>query len=157
VKIILFGTGYGGSCLPKDVRALGRTAQEGGFEMGILGAVEAANERQKGKIFSNINQHFNGNISGMTFALWGLAFKPLTDGLWEAPSRVLLEALWEAGARSSLTAATSMALPGWPVLASITTGSGAACRSGTRQPNIVDNLDIFSGFMLVSATYGRNC
>jgi len=93
------GCGYGGSCLPKDVRALSRTAQEGGFEMGILSAVEAANERQKGKIFSNINQHFNGNISGMTFALWGLAFKPRTDDMREAPSRVLLEALWEAGAR----------------------------------------------------------
>lgn len=93
------GCGYGGSCLPKDVRALGRTAQEYGFEMGILGAVENANERQKGKIFSYINQHFKGDISGMTFALWGLAFKPRTDDMREAPSRVLLEALWEAGAR----------------------------------------------------------
>jgi len=93
------GCGYGGSCLPKDVRALGRTAQDHGFEMGILGAVENANDRQKGKIFSYINQHFSGNISGMTFALWGLAFKPRTDDMREAPSRVLLEALWEAGAR----------------------------------------------------------
>lgn len=93
------GCGYGGSCLPKDVRALGRTALEYGFELGILNAVENANERQKGKLFNYINQHFKGDISGMTFALWGLAFKPRTDDMREAPSRVLLEALWEAGAR----------------------------------------------------------
>lgn len=96
---IYAGCGYGGSCLPKDVRALRRTAQELGCPMDVLSAVEDTNERQKKKLFKLINQYFEEGISGKVFALWGLAFKPKTDDMREAPSRVLMEALWDAGAR----------------------------------------------------------
>ncbi|MEQ8314097.1 MAG: UDP-glucose/GDP-mannose dehydrogenase family protein [Gammaproteobacteria bacterium] len=97
-QFIYPGCGYGGSCFPKDVRALGKTALEHGLDLGILAAVEQANIRQKEKLFSFINQYFKGDISGKTFALWGLAFKPRTDDMREAPSRSLMEALWDAGA-----------------------------------------------------------
>ena len=97
-QFIYPGCGYGGSCFPKDVRALGKTAVEHGLDLGILAAVEQANIRQKEKLFSFINQYFKGDISGKTFALWGLAFKPRTDDMREAPSRSLMEALWDAGA-----------------------------------------------------------
>lgn len=80
------------------MQALGRTAQEHGYEMGILGAVERANTFQKTRLFTLINQHFKNSIKGKTFALWGLSFKPKTDDMREAPSRVLMEALWAAGA-----------------------------------------------------------
>jgi UDPglucose 6-dehydrogenase len=92
------GCGYGGSCFPKDVRALNKTAQENGIEFGLLEAVENTNRRQKNKIFTYINQYFNGFLSDKTFALWGLSFKPNTDDMREAPSRTLMEALWSAGA-----------------------------------------------------------
>ncbi len=93
------GCGYGGSCFPKDVKALERTAREVGYEAQLLGAVEAVNERQKRRLFEKIFDHFNGDLEGRTIALWGLAFKPNTDDMREAPSRVLMEALWQAGAR----------------------------------------------------------
>jgi UDPglucose 6-dehydrogenase len=96
---IYAGCGYGGSCLPKDVRALQRSARDHGCSMQILNAVQATNERQKHKLFNLINQHFGGHIKGLTLALWGLAFKPKTDDMREAPSRPLMEALWQAGAR----------------------------------------------------------
>jgi UDPglucose 6-dehydrogenase len=92
------GCGYGGSCFPKDVQALIRTAEQIGYQPQVLQAVEAANEAQKTVLFSRVQQHFAGNISGKTFALWGLSFKPNTDDMREAPSRVLMEALWAAGA-----------------------------------------------------------
>jgi UDPglucose 6-dehydrogenase len=92
------GVGYGGSCFPKDVKALKRSAQELGYRESILTAVEAVNDRQKTILFSKIKAHF-GNLSGKTIALWGLAFKPNTDDMREAPSRVLMEALWQEGAR----------------------------------------------------------
>jgi len=98
-QFIYPGAGYGGSCFPKDVRALGKTAQATGYQMRILEAVEAANEIQKGKLYTLINEHFEGSLSGLTFAIWGLAFKPRTDDMREAPSRTLIEALWNAGAR----------------------------------------------------------
>lgn len=98
-QFIYPGCGYGGSCFPKDVRALYHTGREHDYELGILSAVERANERQKEKLFSLLCQYFNNEISGMTFALWGLAFKPRTDDMREAPSRTLMEALWAAGAR----------------------------------------------------------
>lgn len=98
-QFIYPGCGYGGSCFPKDVRALERTGLEHGYEMGILNAVERANALQKTRLFSLINQYFNGDIAGKTLALWGLSFKPKTDDMREAPSRVLMEALWAAGAR----------------------------------------------------------
>jgi UDPglucose 6-dehydrogenase len=93
------GCGYGGSCFPKDVSALERTAHEVGYQAQLLSAVEAVNHRQKQVLFRKINSHFKGGLAGKTFALWGLAFKPNTDDMREAPSRVLMEALWEAGAR----------------------------------------------------------
>ena len=92
------GLGYGGSCFPKDVKALRRSAKEVGYEESILSAVEAVNEQQKGRLFKKILAHF-GDVKGKTFALWGLAFKPNTDDMREAASRVLMESLWQAGAR----------------------------------------------------------
>ena len=93
------GAGYGGSCFPKDVSALIHTAREVGHPAHILQAVQAVNQHQKSRLFERIQQHFGHDLSGLTFALWGLAFKPGTDDMREAPSRVLMEALWRAGAR----------------------------------------------------------
>jgi UDPglucose 6-dehydrogenase len=92
------GVGYGGSCFPKDVKALKHSADEVGYDAKILAAVEAVNERQKTILFDKIKAHF-GELRGRTIALWGLAFKPNTDDMREAPSRVLMEALWQAGAK----------------------------------------------------------
>jgi UDPglucose 6-dehydrogenase len=92
------GAGFGGSCFPKDVRALRHSAREVGGDADILAAVEAVNQRQKQVLFGKIRGHF-GELRGRTIALWGLAFKPNTDDVREASSRVLMEALWAAGAR----------------------------------------------------------
>jgi len=91
------GAGYGGSCFPKDVQALARSAAEVGYDAAVLNAVEAVNERQKRVLFAKIQQHF-GELRGKTLAVWGLAFKPNTDDMRAASSRVLIEALWAAGA-----------------------------------------------------------
>jgi UDPglucose 6-dehydrogenase len=96
---IYAGAGYGGSCFPKDVQALIRTADGIGFDAVLLKSVEARNERQKQVLFDKVSAHFSGDLAGKTFALWGLSFKPNTDDMREAPSRVLMEALWAAGAR----------------------------------------------------------
>jgi UDPglucose 6-dehydrogenase len=93
------GAGYGGSCFPKDVQALDRTARHFGYEPRILEAVEAVNAAQKHRLFELLEAHFDGALAGRTIALWGLAFKPNTDDLREAPARVLMERLWAAGAR----------------------------------------------------------
>lgn len=93
------GAGYGGSCFPKDVQALQRTAAENGYKPRILNAVEEVNSDQKLSILKKINHHFSNDLKGKTFALWGLAFKPNTDDMREAPSRVLMEKLWKAGAK----------------------------------------------------------
>ncbi len=93
------GCGYGGSCFPKDVQALYRTAGEAGYDARILAAVEAVNRDQKHLVVDKLLRHFSGDISGRTFALWGLSFKPDTDDMREAPSRVVMEALWARGAR----------------------------------------------------------
>ncbi|UUA71415.1 UDP-glucose dehydrogenase family protein [Cellvibrio sp. QJXJ] len=93
------GVGYGGSCFPKDVQALIQTADQIKFDAKVLKAVEARNNEQKTTLFAKINKHFNGDLKGKTFALWGLSFKPNTDDMREAPARVLMEALWEAGAK----------------------------------------------------------
>ncbi len=93
------GAGYGGSCFPKDVQALERTARGHGYNARLLSAVEAVNDEQKSRLFTQILRHFGGDIAGKTVAVWGLAFKPNTDDMREAPSRRLIEALWEAGAR----------------------------------------------------------
>jgi len=92
------GCGYGGSCFPKDVKALERTAKEMGYHAELLNAVENVNDRQKHRLFEKISARYPEGIKGKTFALWGLAFKPNTDDMREAPSRVLLEALIAAGA-----------------------------------------------------------
>lgn len=92
------GCGYGGSCFPKDVQALIRTAENIGYQPKLLQAVEQVNSQQKYKITQFIQQHFGHDVKGKTFALWGLAFKPNTDDMREASSRVLMETLWELGA-----------------------------------------------------------
>jgi UDPglucose 6-dehydrogenase len=97
-EFIYPGAGYGGSCFPKDVRALAHSAGSEGYEAKILNAVEEVNDRQKLKLFDNIRRHFDGELAGKTIALWGLSFKPRTDDMREAPSRVVMEALWDAGA-----------------------------------------------------------
>ena len=91
------GAGYGGSCFPKDIRALVRTAKEIDYDAKLLRAVEEVNNKQKKVLFNKIMAHFQGNLTGKTFALWGLSFKPNTDDMREAPSRILMEALWQAG------------------------------------------------------------
>jgi UDPglucose 6-dehydrogenase len=92
------GAGYGGSCFPKDVKALVYSAGEHGFEAELLASVETVNARQKQVLFRKIQAFFGGALKGRTIALWGLAFKPNTDDMREAPSRDLMEALWVAGA-----------------------------------------------------------
>jgi UDPglucose 6-dehydrogenase len=93
------GCGYGGSCFPKDVKALERAAQEIGYKAELLNAVENVNDRQKYRLFEKISNHYQGNVKGKTFALWGLAFKPNTDDMREAPSRVVIDELLQAGAQ----------------------------------------------------------
>ena len=98
-QFIYPGCGYGGSCFPKDVQALIKTADSIGYSAEILKSVEAVNYRQKEKLFTEISKHYNGDLKGKVFALWGLSFKPNTDDMREAPSRVLMESLWNAGAK----------------------------------------------------------
>lgn len=97
-KFIYPGVGYGGSCFPKDVKALIRTAKENNYNMRILNAVEEVNEAQKEVLFNKVRTHFNNNLKGKTFALWGLSFKPKTDDMREAPSLVIIDKLLKAGA-----------------------------------------------------------
>jgi len=92
------GCGYGGSCFPKDVQALHRTAKAVGYDAQILDAVEAVNKRQKSVIVNKVIKRFGDNLQGKKFAVWGLAFKPETDDMREAPSRTIIEALWQRGA-----------------------------------------------------------
>ncbi len=97
-QFIYPGCGYGGSCFPKDVRALEHSARALGYRAELLAAVEAVNFRQKEVLFSKISDYFGGDLSGRTLALWGLSFKPNTDDMREAASRTLMEALWAVGA-----------------------------------------------------------
>ena len=92
------GSGYGGSCFPKDVRALAKSSSAMGYDAELLEAVENVNNRQKQRIFDKLSRYFDGDLAGKTIALWGLSFKPNTDDMREAPSRVLMQALWDAGA-----------------------------------------------------------
>ena len=98
-KFIYPGIGYGGSCFPKDVKALARTGRENGHTMRILEAVEAVNDDQKSVLFNKINAYFGGSLQGKTIAFWGLSFKPNTDDMREAPSVVLANLLLQAGAK----------------------------------------------------------
>jgi UDPglucose 6-dehydrogenase len=93
------GLGYGGSCFPKDVQALARSARGVGYTAELLDSVEAVNKRQKETLFNKMSKHYGGDLKGKTVAVWGLAFKPGTDDMREAPSRVLMEKLWAAGAK----------------------------------------------------------
>jgi len=97
-KFIYPGTGYGGSCFPKDVQALVRTADEYGYSLDILKAVEAVNYRQKEVLIKKITSHFGETLKGLKFAMWGLSFKPKTDDMREAPSLVIIDLLLNAGA-----------------------------------------------------------
>lgn len=97
-KFIYPGVGYGGSCFPKDVKALIKTAKENKYDMRILNAVENVNESQKEVLFNKVKTHFNGDLKGKKFALWGLSFKPKTDDMREAPSLVIIEKLLKEGA-----------------------------------------------------------
>lgn len=97
-KFIYPGVGYGGSCFPKDVKALIKTAKENKYNMRILNAVEEVNELQKEVLFNKIRTHFNNDLKGKTFAFWGLSFKPKTDDMREAPSLVIIDKLLRAGA-----------------------------------------------------------
>ncbi len=93
------GTGYGGSCFPKDVKALIKTADNVGYDMKVLKAVENVNERQKSVLVAKATNYFNGDLKGKTFALWGLSFKPQTDDMREAPSLIIIKKLLSAGAK----------------------------------------------------------
>ncbi|MGZ8218189.1 UDP-glucose dehydrogenase family protein [Methylomagnum sp.] len=93
------GCGYGGSCFPKDVKALERTGRDVDYPAQLLQAVEAVNDRQKLRLYEKLMAYFKGGVAGKTFALWGLAFKPNTDDMREASSRTLMEALWTQGAK----------------------------------------------------------
>ena len=103
------GAGYGGSCFPKDVTALLRTAQENGLELKVVRAVDEANERQKGVVAEKVSKRFGADLKGRRFALWGLAFKPNTDDMREAPSRVIIAELVRRGA--AVTAFDPVAMP----------------------------------------------
>lgn len=98
-KFIYPGIGYGGSCFPKDVKALIHTANKTGYNMRVLKAVEEVNDDQKAVLFNKFMNYYNGEVKGLTIALWGLSFKPQTDDLREAPSLVLIEKLLEQGCR----------------------------------------------------------
>lgn len=97
-KFIYPGIGYGGSCFPKDVKALVKTASEFNYDMRVLKAVEAVNHDQKMVIFNKINKHFNGDLKSKTITVWGLSFKPQTDDMREAPSLIIINKLLETGA-----------------------------------------------------------
>ncbi len=96
-KFLYPGCGYGGSCFPKDVKALIKTAEKEGYEMRVLKAVEEVNEQQKRVVFDKLNRYYDGNLNGKTIAIWGLAFKPETDDMREATSLVVIDLLKKAG------------------------------------------------------------
>ena len=98
-KFIYPGTGYGGSCFPKDVKAIIRTARDNGYELNVINAVEKANEYQKNVIFNKMTKFFNNSLKDKTIGIWGLSFKPKTDDIREASSLVLIEKLLHAGAK----------------------------------------------------------
>ncbi len=100
-RFIYPGIGYGGSCFPKDVKALIKTAAENGYQMQVLQAVEEVNEAQKEVLFNKVSKHFGGDLKGKKFAIWGLSFKPKTDDMREAPSLVIIEKLLAEGATVS--------------------------------------------------------
>ena len=107
------GCGYGGSCFPKDVQAIVRTAREHGYDFKILEAVEEVNAAQKFVVFNKVMEHFGGNVAGMKFAVWGLAFKPRTDDMREAPALYIIRSLIEAGATVTATDPEAIEQASW--------------------------------------------
>ncbi|MEM7310182.1 MAG: UDP-glucose/GDP-mannose dehydrogenase family protein [Planctomycetota bacterium] len=97
-RFLFAGLGYGGSCFPKDVKAIVKTSEDNGYDFRILQAVEAVNESQKRLLFDRVSEHFDGDLAGKHFAVWGLSFKPNTDDMREAPAVVVIRALLESGA-----------------------------------------------------------
>ena len=169
------GCGYGGSCFPKDVQALERTAREIGYEAELLSAVESVNHRQKRVMFDKIDRHFAGELKGKTIALWGLSFKPNTDDMREAPSRTLMEALWQHGAKvqafdpeamdectriygqrddMNLCASPEQCLEGADALAIVTewnifrSPNFAAIKSALKSPVIFDGRNIYDPVLM---------
>lgn len=98
-KFLYPGCGYGGSCFPKDVKALIHTAKKNGYDMQVLRAVEAVNDKQKGLLFQKLNNYYNNNLTGKTIGIWGLSFKPETDDIREAPALVLIDKLTKVGCK----------------------------------------------------------
>jgi UDPglucose 6-dehydrogenase len=98
-KFIYPGIGYGGSCFPKDVKALIKTADENGYSLRILKSVEDVNDDQKSVLFEKVKKYYKGDLKGKTIAMWGLSFKPETDDMREAPSLVLIDQFLKAGCR----------------------------------------------------------
>ena len=98
-KFIYPGIGYGGSCFPKDVKALIKTADQNGYNLRVLKSVEDVNNDQKSVLFNKLNKYFNNKLKGKTIALWGLSFKPQTDDMREAPALTIIQKLLEAGAK----------------------------------------------------------
>jgi UDPglucose 6-dehydrogenase len=164
------GAGYGGSCFPKDVQALARSARDHDFTAELLNAVEAVNTRQKSVLFQKLERYFGGDLAGKTVAVWGLAFKPNTDDMRAAPSRSLMEALWAAGAKVraydpvameearrlygeredlALVASSTEALHGADALAIVTewqefrSPDFEAIKSELRQPVIFDGRNLY--------------
>ena len=122
------GCGYGGSCFPKDVKALARSAQDMRYDAQVLKSVESVNKRQKELLFRKMRKFFDGALKGKTIAVWGLAFKPNTDDMREAPSRTLMEALWKEGARVK-------------AYDPVAGGTGGAVLRGKDKVRVVDSLD----------------
>ena len=113
-KFLYAGCGYGGSCFPKDVRALVNTGKANGHDMRVLAAVDAVNEEQKQVLFNKLCKHLGNNLNGKTVAVWGLAFKPNTDDIREAPSLVLLKSLSDAGCKIRAFDPIVKSLPDFP-------------------------------------------
>ncbi|MBB5204346.1 UDPglucose 6-dehydrogenase [Inhella inkyongensis] len=129
------GVGYGGSCFPKDVKALVQTGAQAGVELRVLKAVEAANEHQKQVLVAKLLQRFDGNLQGRHFALWGLAFKPNTDDMREAPALVIVRELLARGA--TVAAYDPVAMPEARRLL----GSAAGLRFGERAEDVLEGAD----------------
>lgn len=98
-KFLFPGCGYGGSCFPKDVKALIKTAQQNGYEMEVLQAVERVNDKQKSVLYNKLQKHFQGDLKGKTISIWGLSFKPETDDMREAPALIIIDLLLNAGCK----------------------------------------------------------